>query len=90
MEQVLYGLLDLNDNLGETRRQLAYAESYSDEDGNPIAQNGGGLFMLMNNLYRGWEDSYDNSVYHKEASDSEYVQQLRDALSSADIATCIC
>ena len=75
MEQVLYGLLDLGDSLGDIRRQLAYEDNDGDQ-GSALAQNGGGIFALMATLYRAWEDRYDdNPVYLKDASDSEYVHR---------------
>ena len=71
--QVLYGVLDLDDSLGDVRRQLAYEESQGDGQGDRLADNGGGLFATMSNLYTGWDDTYDTTGYHKNPSDSEYV-----------------
>ena len=74
--QVLYAALDMDDSLGDVRRQLAYEEIDIDDLGMTV-QNGGGLFAMMSNLYRGCEDSYDTPGYHKTPSDSECVHGFR-------------
>ena len=71
--QVLYAVLDLDDSLGELRRQLAYEDGDDDGRGSSVVQNGGGIFAMMDNLYRGWGDSYDAPSYHKHPTDAEYV-----------------
>jgi hypothetical protein len=71
---VLNGVLDLDDSFGDVRRQLAYEETQ--EDGQGFSrENGDGIFAMMTNLYRGWDDNY-----HKIPNDSEYVHSSHTAL----------
>ena len=71
--QVLHELLDLDDSLGEMRRQLAYEDTDGGAHGDLSSQNGGGIFTTMISLHRGWGDVYDNSGYPRSPTDSEYV-----------------